>query len=125
MRLTGGSVTFEDRSQNVLVHLPVWDLAVDGSALSGVQEIQLKTRQASEVLYNGKMLAVHNIDARLALKQRNETLDVHSAQLSSGVGDVAISGTVENLKDPPPGFGNNQRDSPRISEPVPVDRAKD
>lgn len=100
MRLTGGSLTFEDRSRNVLVHVPVWDLAVDGDRLTGAQEIQLKTRLASEVQYNGKVLTVYNIESRLALKQRNETLDVYSAQLSSGVGDVAISGTIEDLKDP-------------------------
>ena len=48
----------------------------------------------------GRYSAVQNIDAQMALKQRNETLDVHSARLSSDVADLAINGTVENLNDP-------------------------
>src|SRR6266516_4596005 len=100
MRSTGGSLAFEDRSQNALVRLPLWDLAVDGSRLTGEQEIQFKTRQAGEVRYNGKILTGENIDVQAALKQRNEALDVRRAQLSSSVVDVEIRGTVENLNDP-------------------------
>ena len=100
MRSTGGSLAFEDRSQNALVRLPLWDLAVDGSRLTGEQEIQFKTRQAGEVRYNGKIVTVENIDVQAALKQRNEALDVRRAQLSSSVVDVEIRGTVENLNDP-------------------------
>ena len=103
MRSTGGSLTFEDRSRDVLLRLPAWELAVDGSQETGVQEIQLKTGQAgeaAEVRYGGKTLAIQNVDTRMALRQRNEILDVNSVRLSSGVADVALQGTVENLSDP-------------------------
>jgi hypothetical protein len=68
--------------------------------LTGVQEIQFKTEQAGEATYNGRILSVENIDTQMSLQQRNETLDVHSARLSSNAADVAINGTVENLNDP-------------------------
>src|SRR5262249_32627973 len=100
LRSTGGSLRYEDRSQNVAVSLPAWDLAVDGNRLTGTQEIQLQTRHAGEARYNGKILPLQNIDVQLALKDRNQTLDVHHVQLSSDVVDVATAGTVENLSQP-------------------------
>jgi outer membrane protein assembly complex protein YaeT len=100
MRLTGGSFTFEDRSQNVLVSLPAWDLAIDGSQVTGAQEIQFQSRRAGETRYQGKILKVESIDAQVALKNGNQTLDVHGARLSSDVADLAITGTVETLNEP-------------------------
>jgi len=100
MRLMGGSVTFEDRSSNVLLKLPLWDLMIDGSPWTGEQKIQLTTRQSGEVQFNGKALTMQSIDLHADLKERNATLDVRSARLSSGAANVAIEGTVQNLSDP-------------------------
>src|SRR5262249_26173595 len=99
-RTTGGSLSFEDRSQNVFVNLPLWNLSIDGTPLTGTQDIQFQTQQVAEVRYGGKSLNVQTIDARLALRDRNETPDVERVSISTDIGDLAISGTVKNLQDP-------------------------
>jgi outer membrane protein assembly complex protein YaeT len=100
LRSTGGSLIFEDRSQNIFVNLPIWNLSVDGSRLAGTQDIHFQTQQVSEARYDGRTLNTQNIDARLTLKDRNQTLSVQRAFISSDLGDLAISGTVQNLSDP-------------------------
>src|SRR5215831_5394209 len=72
LRSTGGSLSFEDRSQSTFVNLPVWNLSVDGS-LAGTQDIHFQTQQVSEARYSGRTLYARNIDARLTLKDRNQT----------------------------------------------------
>ena len=100
LRSTGGSLIYEDRSQNVIVRLPLWDLAVDGNRLTTTQEIQFQTRGSGDARYNGKLIRLEAIDAQFTLKDRNQTLDIHHAQLASDVADVTIGGTVANLNDP-------------------------
>jgi outer membrane protein assembly complex protein YaeT len=100
MRSTGGSLTFEDRSQNTFATLPLWDLAVDGSRLTGTQEIHLQSRQAGEARYQGKTIRLESLDAQVLLKDRNQTLEVRAAHVSSDVADVATTGTIETLNDP-------------------------
>src|SRR5262249_13937778 len=103
LRSTGGSLSFEDRSQSTFVNLPVWNLSVDGSLESrraGTQDIHFQTQQVSEARYSGRTLYARNIDARLTLKDRNQTLNVQRVFISSDLGDLAISGTVQNLSDP-------------------------
>src|SRR5215475_6670269 len=100
LRSTVGSLSFEDRSQGTFVNLPVWNLSVDGSRIAGTQDIHFQTQQVSEARYGGRTLYARNIDARLKLKDRNQTLNVERAFVSSDLGDLAISGTVQNLSDP-------------------------
>src|SRR4030095_13969239 len=100
LRSAGGSLSFEDRSQNVFVNLPEWNLSIDGTQITGTQDIQFQTHQVAEVRYGGKTLNVQTIDARLALKDRNETLEVERVSISTDIADLAISGTVKNLNDP-------------------------
>src|SRR5215831_8661835 len=100
LRSTGGSLSFEDRSQNVLLNLPLWDMSVDGSQLPGTQNIQFQTQHAGDARYSGKALNLQRLSARVTLKNRNQTLDVESADISSDLADVAVSGTVESLNDP-------------------------
>jgi outer membrane protein assembly complex protein YaeT len=100
LRSTGGSLSFEDRSQNVFVNLPAWNLSIDGTQLTGTQNIQFQTQEVAEVRYGGKALNVQTIDTHLTLKDRNETLDVAKVSISTDIADLAISGTVTNLNDP-------------------------
>jgi len=100
MKSTGGSLAYEDRSRNILIRLPAWDLAVDGNGVTDSQEFQFNTRQASEAQLNGKVLTLERIDARVALKQRNQNLEIHEAQLVSNAADITIVGGVENLENP-------------------------
>ena len=100
LRSTGGSLNFEDRSQNVLLNLPLWDMSVDGNQLTGTQDIQFRTQQAGEARYDGKPVSLQQAATHVTLKNRNQTLDVKSADVSSDLADVAVSGTVESLNDP-------------------------
>src|SRR3989449_971520 len=100
LRLSGGSIRYEDRSQNVLVSLPFWDVAIDGNALTGSQEIQFQTRRAGEAQYNGKTITLQNLGGRLVLKERNQTADIQQIQLASDVADVVLGGTISNLSKP-------------------------
>src|SRR2546422_970802 len=100
LRLSGGSIRYEDRSQNVLVSLPFWDVAIDGNALTGSQEIQFQTRRAGEAQYNGKTITLQNRGGRLVLKERNQTADIQQIQLASDVADVVLGGTISNLSKP-------------------------
>lgn len=100
LRSTGGSLTFEDRSQSVLLNLPLWNMSVDGSQLSGSQNIQFQTQQAGNARYSGKALNLQRLSARVTMKNRNQTLDVENVDVSSDLADVALSGTVESLNDP-------------------------
>jgi outer membrane protein assembly complex protein YaeT len=100
LRSTGGSLSFEDRSQNVSLNLPLWDMSVDGSGLTGTQTIQFETRQAGDLRYSGKSIDVQHIGTRVALKNRNQTLQLESVAVTSDLADLAVNGTVENLNDP-------------------------
>src|SRR5262249_9081070 len=100
LRSTGGSLNFEDRSQDASVNLPVWNISIDGSRLAGTQEIHFQTDQLARVRYGGKAITAHTIDARVTLKDRNATLDVQRASISSDLADLQITGTVNNLNDP-------------------------
>src|SRR5438552_7678758 len=100
LRLSGGSIRYEDRSQNVLVSLPFWDIAIDGNALTGSQEIQFQIRRAGEAQYNGKTITLQNLGGRLVLKERNQTADIQQIQLASDVADVVLGGTISNLSKP-------------------------
>src|SRR5262245_49607535 len=78
LRSTGGSISFEDRSQNVSLNLPLWDVSVDGNQLTGTQDIQFQTRQAGDARYDGKTINLQQVGAHITLKNRNQALDVKS-----------------------------------------------
>jgi len=100
LRATGGSLTLEDRSTNLFVRSPVWDLSMDANGSNDTEEFQFKTREATEARYDGKTLVIDGIAFLGALKQRHTMLDIHSVNISSGLGDLAVKGTVLNLIDP-------------------------
>src|SRR6185295_8430096 len=61
LRATGGALTFEDRSKNLLVQFPQWDLSLDGVESTRTHEIQFRTNHAGEVRSGGKILAINSI----------------------------------------------------------------
>jgi autotransporter translocation and assembly factor TamB len=100
LRSTGGSFKMEDRSKNLLLSFPVWDLSMDAGELNEAGNFQFKTRKNSEARYDGKVLNIDNMDIQGALNQRNTVLELHSVHLASGLGDFSIQGDIGNLGDP-------------------------
>jgi outer membrane protein assembly complex protein YaeT len=100
LRSTGGSFHFEDRSKNLLLRLPVWDLSMDAGELTDTGDFEFNTRGNSEARFGGKTLTIDAMDVRGVLKQRNTMLQLHSAHLTSGLGDFEIKGDVGNPTDP-------------------------
>ena len=94
-----GSFTLEDRSRKLSLRLPAWDLSGDGES-KDTQTFHLKTRENSEVRFDGKILTIDSMDIQGALKQRNTTLEFTSAHLTGGLGDFVLKGSVGNLSDP-------------------------
>jgi outer membrane protein assembly complex protein YaeT len=100
LRSTGGSLTFEDRSQNTFAQVPVWDLSMDGNASNITEAFQFKTRETIQVRYSGKSLAIENIAVQGVLNPRKQTLDLGSVQISNDMGDIALNGNISNFSDP-------------------------
>lgn len=100
LRATGGALTFEDRSKNLLVQFPQWDLSLDGVESTRTHEIQFRTNHAGEVRSGGKILAINSIAIQASLKSQNAALDLHGAQVSSDLGEMALHGNIANLRDP-------------------------
>jgi outer membrane protein assembly complex protein YaeT len=100
LRSTGGSFTLEDRSKNLFLRLPVWDLAMDASESNDTGDFQFKTRESSEARYDGKTLMIDSMDIQGALKQRNTMLELQGVHLTSGLGDFALKGAVGKLSEP-------------------------
>jgi len=100
LRSMGGSFTFEDRSQDFEVRLPVWDLSMDASEESDSQAFHFNTRAASVARYAAKTLTIDSVEAQGALKQRNKTLELNRLRVASALSDLDLNGVVTNLSDP-------------------------
>ena len=99
LRSTGGSFEFEDRSKNLFLRLPAWDLSMKAGETNDYEDIQFETRKSSEARFNGKTLTIDNVDFQGGLRQRNTMLELRSAQLKSEVGNFAVKGTIGSFSD--------------------------
>jgi uncharacterized protein involved in outer membrane biogenesis len=100
LRSTRGSFTLEDRSKNLLLRLPAWDLSMDAGESNDAGNFQFRTHENSEARYDGKNLTIDSMDIQGALKQRDMTLEFESVHLTNALGDFTLKGSIGNLGDP-------------------------
>ncbi len=98
LRLSGGSLRFEERRQQIDASLPLWQVAIDGNLLTKDHTVRLETRQPGQIAFQQRTLPVQSITAEVAL-QKNAA-DVHALKLVLGESIIAFSGRLNNFKDP-------------------------
>jgi len=100
LKSAGGSFTLNDRSKNLFMTFPAWDLSMNASGLNDAEEFQFRTRADSEIRFNEKTLPIGSLDVQGALNQAFTNLDLHRARLSSTLGDLEFKGAIAKLSDP-------------------------
>ena len=98
LRVSGGSLHFEDRRQQIDTTLPLWNLAIDGNILTKDQTVRLETKQPGRLSFQQRTLSIQGLNAELVM-QKN-AVDIHGIKLGLGDSIIAFSGKLDNFKDP-------------------------
>jgi uncharacterized protein involved in outer membrane biogenesis len=97
-RVSGGSLRFEDRRQQIAASLPLSHITVDGNPLTNSHEIQLKTAEPGQVAFQQRTLPVRDLAADVLLEE--DALNVRSVSVGLGESTINLSGQLQNFEDP-------------------------
>ena len=98
LRISGGSLRFEERRQQIDTTLPLWNLSVDGNTVTKDQTIRLEAPQPGRVSFQQRTLPIQGLNAEIVV-QKN-AIDIHGIKLGLGDSTIAFSGKLDNFKDP-------------------------
>ncbi len=96
--ITGGSIRYEDRRQQMVVLLPVGSVAVKGNAATRQHEIRLTIPGGGTVGFSGRTLPVGGVNADVVAGR--DDANVRALRIDLGASSVNLSGEIESFSSP-------------------------
>jgi outer membrane protein assembly complex protein YaeT len=97
-RVSGGTVQFDDRRQQIAASLPLSSITIDGNPLTNTHDIQLKTAEPGQVAFQQRTLPLRDLTAAVVLEEN--ALDVRNVSVRLGDSTITLSGELQNFDDP-------------------------
>ena len=100
LRVSGGEMRVEDKRRHLSVELPAWQASVQGDAATRVHRIAFDTVKDGRAVYEGRVLPVRQVAARLQLDAAKDLLLIERFGIRTDGAGIFAAGAVSNLSAP-------------------------